>query len=262
VAARLRAAGCVYAEDEARLLVEATRNESELERAVRRRERGEPLEVIVGWAEFCGLRIGVDAGVFVPRQRTALLVDVAVAGLPADRPGLTLDLCCGSGALGLAVAARASIDLIAAELDPGAVACASRNLKGVGEVFAGDLFEAVPIRYRGLIDVILANAPYVPTADIDLMPPEARLHEPRTALDGGADGLDLHRRIITGAASWLAPGGRLLIEVAERQVPAATDLMIAGRLRPEVHRDSARDALVVVGRHGRGLPPRTPARCI
>ena len=184
---------------------------------MRRREAGEPLEVIVGWADFCGLRVAVDPGVFVPRQRTALLVELAAEGLPVDRPARVLDLCCGTGALGLALAARADVELFAADVDPVAVACARRNLAGVGEVFAGDLYAALPAALRGRLDVVLANAPYVPTDGIALMPPEARLHEPRSALDGGDDGLAVHRRIVADAADWLAPGGRLLIEVAERQ---------------------------------------------
>lgn len=251
----------MFAEDEARLLIESSSSPAELEQRVRRREAGEPLEVIVGWADFCGLRVAVDPGVFVPRQRSALLVDLAAAGLPADRRpaagfpadrrALVLDLCCGTGALGLALASRVDIDLVAAEVDPVAAACARRNLAGVGEVFAGDLFDALPASLRLRVDVILANAPYVPTDEIALMPPEARLHEPRAALDGGDDGLAIHRRIAAAAADWLAPGGRLLIEVAERQVEPAAALLRAGGLRPEVHRDhDERDAIALVGLRG------------
>jgi release factor glutamine methyltransferase len=237
----------VFAEDEARLLIESSTSPAELEQRVRRREAGEPLEVIVGWADFCGLRVAVDPGVFVPRQRSALVVDVAAAGLPAGRRALVLDLCCGTGALGLALASRAEVDLVATEVDPAAVACARRNLAGVGEVFAGDLFDPLPASLRFRVDVILANAPYVPTAEIALMPPEARLHEPRSALDGGDDGLAIHRRIAAAASDWLAPGGRLLIEVAERQVDQACRLLRGGGLRVEVHRDDERDAIAVVG---------------
>ncbi len=250
---RLRAAGCVFAEDEAVLLFEASDSPADLESRLRRREAGEPLEVIVGWAEFCGLRVVVVPGVFVPRRRTALLVELAASGLPAARRALVLDLCCGTGALGLALAARVSIDLVAADVDPTAVACARRNLAGIGEVFEGDLFAALPGRGSGQFDVILANAPYVPTGDIDLMPPEARLHEPVTALDGGDDGLAIHRRIVAAARSWLAPGGRLLIEVAERQVEPAIHLIEAAGLAPQVGRDDEREAIgIVATRRARG----------
>jgi release factor glutamine methyltransferase len=247
VVRRLRAAGCVFAEDEAGLLLEAAVSPEDLESRLRRREAGEPLEVILGWAEFCGLRVAVDPGVFVPRQRTALMVDLAAGGLSPSRRAVVLDLCCGTGALGLALAARADLDLVAADLDPRAVACARRNLVGVGQVFQGDLFAALPERLRGRLDVVLANAPYVPTDDIALMPPEARLHEPRTALDGGADGLAIHRRIASEAPGWLASGGRLLIEVAERQVAAALEAMETAGLVAGVHRDEERDAIAIVG---------------
>lgn len=205
------------------------------------------MEVILGWVEFCGLRVAVDPGVFVPRQRTALLVDLAADRLPSTRRAVVLDLCCGTGALGLALAARADIDLVAAELDPRAVGCARRNLLGVGEVFEGDLFAALPDGLRGRVDIVLANAPYVPTDDIALMPPEARLHEPRIALDGGGDGLAIHRRIAAQAPDWLTPGGRLLIEVAERQVAAAVETMESAGLAAQVCRDEERDAIAVVG---------------
>jgi release factor glutamine methyltransferase len=237
----------VYAEDEARLLIESSASEDELERAVARREAGEPLEVIVGWAEFCGLRVSIEPGVFVPRQRSALLVDLALEDLPADRLPLVLDLCCGSGALGLALAARIECELVATELDPAAVSCAGRNLAGRGRVYAGDLFDAVPTGLRGRFAVILANAPYVPSGEIALMPPEARDHEPLVALDGGADGLAVHRRIAAAAPDWLAPGGRLLIEVAEPQVDGALAMMSAAGLAAEVRHDDDRESIAVVG---------------
>src|SRR3954462_3557379 len=102
VVARLRAAGCVFAEDEARLLLAGAAPDA-LDALVARRVAGEPLEPLLGWAEFCGLRVAVAPGVFVPRRRTEALVEEAVA---LFRPGaVVVDLCCGSGALGLAVAA-------------------------------------------------------------------------------------------------------------------------------------------------------------
>jgi release factor glutamine methyltransferase len=260
VVRRLRGAGCVFAVDVAALLLAGAFSAADLESRLRRRETGEPLEVILGWADFCGLRVAVDPGVFVPRQRTTLLVDLAAELLPADRPAVVLDLCCGTGALGIALAARADIELVAAELDPRAVACARRNLAGIGEVFESDLFAALPDRLRGQVDIVLANAPYVPTDDIALMPPEARLHEPRVALDGGEDGLTIHRRIAAQAPDWLAPGGRLLIEVADRQVARAVEAMGAAGLVAQVCRDEERGAIAVVGlrvRRGKTAPSTT-----
>ena len=104
----------------------------------------------------------------------------------------------------------------AADVDPAAVACARRNLP---PVYQGDLYAALPERLRGRVDLLVVNAPYVPTAAIATMPPEARDHEPRVALDGGADGLDVQRRVAADAPAWLRPGGALLIETGADQAP-------------------------------------------
>ena len=250
VVARLRAAGCVFAEDEARLLAAAALSPAELEQMVRRRVAGLPLEHVLGWAEFAGLRIGVAPGVFVPRPRSELLVAEAVALLRglADPP-VVVDLCCGCGALGLAVAcAVPAIELHAADIDPGAVACARGNLAGLGDVYEGDLYDALPRCLRGRVDVLLANVPYVPTDAIPLLPAEAREHEPRTALDGGPDGLDVLRRVASAAPGWLAPGGHLLSETSERQASAALAVLEAAGLRPRVIRSEELDATAVAGR--------------
>jgi release factor glutamine methyltransferase len=213
----LRAAGCVFAEDEAALLRGEARTRGHLELMVARRVRGEPLEQVVGWAEFCGLRVAVAPGVFVPRRRTALLVDLATDHLLGRPERVVVDLCCGTGAIGLAIAERVeSVDLHAADLDPAAVACARRNL-GEDRVHEGDLYDALPAALAGRVDVLVVNAPYVPADEIALMPPEARDHEHRVALDGGSDGLDLHRRVAAGAPDWLSPGGVLLIETSVEQ---------------------------------------------
>jgi release factor glutamine methyltransferase len=247
VVLRLRAAGCVFAEDEGRLLVADASSPAELEALVERRVAGEPLEHVLGWAEFCGLRISVGPGVFVPRRRTEVLVESAVS---RARPGaVVVDLCCGSGALGLAVATSvADVELYAADVDPAAVACAADNIARLGgRAYAGDLFEALPAELRGRVDLLLANVPYVPSDAIALMPPEARLHEARVALDGGADGLDVARRVIADAPSWLSPGGSLLFETSEDQAPAAVATVAQAGLAPRVVTDDDRGATVVVG---------------
>ncbi|QIX28389.1 putative protein N(5)-glutamine methyltransferase [Nocardioides sp. JQ2195] len=246
--ARLRAAGCVYAEEEAAVLLEAADEGGDLEALVGRRVAGDPLEHVVGWAEFCGLRVGVSDGVFVPRRRTEELVDRAV--LLAPRAGVVVDLCCGTGALGLAFAARVEIDeLHAVDVEPRAVACARRNFEAwsrpAGSVHEGDLFEALPDDLRGRVDVLLANTPYVPTEEIALLPGEARDHEPTVTLDGGEDGLDVARRVVDGAREWLAPGGWVFIEASDRQsstlrehmerrglTASIRDSVVAGNRRP------------------------------
>jgi release factor glutamine methyltransferase len=246
VVARLRAAGCVFAEEEAAVLLGSATGDDELEAMLVRREAGEPLEVIVGWAEFRGRRVAVAPGVFVPRRRSELLVSSAVA---LTRPGsIVVELCCGVAAIAAAIAAEVpGADVYAADIDPAEVAVAERNL-APHRVFVGDLYDALPARLAGRIDVLVANAPYVPTAEIATMPPEAREHEPLVALDGGPDGLDLQRRITADARAWLAPGGALLIETSERQAPATADAMRAAGLDPRIVRDDELDATAVIGR--------------
>jgi release factor glutamine methyltransferase len=245
VVTALRAAGCVFAEDEAALLLAAAEHPDRLDALVARRVAGEPLEHLLGWAEFCGLRIAVAPGVFVPRRRTEALVEQAVAG---TRPGsVVVDLCCGSGAVGAAISAAVpGIELHAADVDPVAVACARRNLAGA-RVHQGDLFAALPAGLRNRIDVLTANAPYVPTPAIGLLPPEARDHEPAVALDGGDDGLAVLRRIVTAAPDWLAPGGSLLFETGTAQAADAVAAVRAAGLEPLVVEDGERGATVVVG---------------
>jgi release factor glutamine methyltransferase len=247
IVARLRAAGCVYAEDEAALLIEAAQTPIELEAMVVRRVAGLPLEQVLGWAEFCGLRIGVEADVFVPRRRTGLLVREAV--LVASANPVILDLCCGSGAVGAALASRLiRTELYAADLHPAAVRCATRNLTSYdGQVFEGDLYGPLPPSLRGRVDLLVVNAPYVPTQAIALMPPEARDHEPHVTLDGGPDGLDLHRRVIAEAPDWLSPAGHLLVETSLRQAPHTAQLMMDAGLTARLVTDDALDGTVAVG---------------
>jgi release factor glutamine methyltransferase len=239
----LRNAGCVFAEDEASLLVEAASDATQLAQLVARRVAGEPLEHVVGWAEFRGLRIAVEPGVFVPRRRTEFLVQQAVSVVT---PGaVVVDLCCGSGAIGAALAAAVPVQLYAADVDPASVRCARRNVRG--QVFEGDLFEPLPGELRGRVDVLLANVPYVPSEAIGTMPPEARLHEPRVALDGGADGLDVLRRVAREAPAWLAPGGHLFVETSERQAPQAVETFAGAGLTPEVFNSEDVGATVIRG---------------
>ncbi|MCG6494017.1 putative protein N(5)-glutamine methyltransferase [Kitasatospora sp. A2-31] len=250
VASRLRAAGCVFAEDEARILLAAAATPAELAAMVRSRAVGRPLEHVVGWAEFAGLRIAVDPGVFVPRRRSEFLVRTAAGLTPGLTPGgaLVVDLCCGSGALAAALAAQVGhpVEVYASDVDAAAVDCARRNLAGIGgRVLRSDLFAELPAELRGRVHVLLANVPYVPTADIALLPAEARLHEALPALDGGADGLDVLRRVAGEAPQWLAPGGSLLFETSERQAPEALAVVAAAGLDAALSSCEDLDATVV-----------------
>ncbi|MFI6576042.1 putative protein N(5)-glutamine methyltransferase [Nocardiopsis sp. NPDC050513] len=243
---RLRAAGCVFAEDEAHLLATTAHTPDQLAAMTDRRCAGTPLEHVLGWARFCGMRIAVDPGVFVPRPRTEHLAHHAATLLPPH--GTAVDLCCGTGALGAHLArTHPGLTLHAADIDPASVACARRNLPG-HHVHHGDLFTALPHRLRGHIDVLVANVPYVPTDQIALLPPEARDHEARHALDGGPDGLDLARRVAADARHWLAPAGHLLIEVNDHQLPQASAAFTRGGLTPQAVTCPRTDATILVGR--------------
>lgn len=255
----LRHAGCVFAEDEAALLLEAAAGDAaRLSDLVAQRVSGTPLEYLLGWVEFRGVRVGVRPGVFVPRQRTAFLVEQAVAGVaPGTARTCVVDLCCGCGALGLTAATElgakgCDVELVAADIDPVAVACARENLAPMGApVFGGDLFDALPADLRGRIDVLLANTPYVPSARVADLPPEAREHEPLVALDGGADGLDVFRRVVEGAARWLAPGGSVLVEIGTGQVDTASAVVVEHGLVPRVEHSEEYYATVVIGTRAR-----------
>jgi release factor glutamine methyltransferase len=264
IVTRLRAAGCVFAEDEARLLLATAKTPADLAAMVDRRAMGFPLEHVLGWAEFCGLPIAVSDGVFVPRRRSEFLVRralaVAAGAMTADagppdpsRPGerrlVIVDLCCGSGAIGVALAtALRGVDLHAADIEPAAVACARVNVGKVGgHVYQGDLYEPLPPPLRGRVDLLVVNAPYVPTSDIAFMPPEARLHEPGIALDGGSDGVALHRRVAAGAPDWLAADGHLLIETSVGQAGLTAAAVTASGLIATVASDDDMEATVVIG---------------
>jgi release factor glutamine methyltransferase len=219
---------------------------AELDAMVSRRAAGEPLEQVIGWAEFCGLRIAVAPGVFVPRRRTEFLVRQAVALAPPR--AVIVDLCCGAGAIGAALAAAVErAEVYAADIEPAAVRCARQNLPA-GRVYSGDLYEPLPAGLRGRVQILAANVPYVPTAEIGYLPPEARVHEPATALDGGQDGLDVLRRVAAGAPAWLAPGGHLLSETSERQAQLAEEVLAAAGLTARVVSSVDEDATVVIGR--------------
>lgn len=239
---QLRAAGCVFAEDEAALLIAHEPDAVARDALVARRVAGEPLETILGWVAFAGLRLDVAPGVFVPRVRTELLARLAIDALP---PGGTLvDLCCGVGAIAAAVAHnRPDVRVIAVDLDPASIAVAARNLARYG---ATALVSDMDAGITSPADVVTACPPYVPTAEIAFMPAEARDFEPRAALDGGDDGTDLQAAVFLAAARLLRPGGVAIVETSENQAERTAQRAVEAGLLPGVGRDDVLGATVIV----------------
>jgi release factor glutamine methyltransferase len=239
----LAAAGCVSAAAEADWLLEEAADEPALRAMVARRAAGEPLQYVIGWAPFGRLRLAVGPGVFVPRPETEGLADRAATRLRAAGPSpVAVDLCAGSGAIACFLAAEVpGARVLATELDPGALAWARGNAERSGvELLAGDLDDPLPAELAGQVDVLCANVPYVPTAAIATLPTDVRDHEPRLALDGGPDGLDVLRRLAPRTGHWLAPGGAFLCEIGEDQAEAATAVLeAAGLAGVAVHPDLA-----------------------
>jgi release factor glutamine methyltransferase len=221
VTARLVAAGCVAADQEAEAILAAAPDDATLEEWVARREQGEPLAWITGTVRFCGRDLRVDPGVFVPRIQTEELARRA-GRLLADGGRHAADLCTGAGAVAAHLAAEVpGASVVGVDVDPVAVACARRN--GVCAV-CGEL--GAPLR-TGAFDVVTAVAPYVPTDDLRLLPADVLRYEPRAALDGGPDGLETVRRVVREAARLLRAGGWLLIEVGGDQDRALEPMLTA-----------------------------------
>lgn len=268
--------------------MEAADTFSELLHMVDRRVKGYPLEPIVGWAQFYGHKMIVRPGVFVPRKRSELLVQRGLRAL-ADRPVMNvtqriLDLCCGSGAVAAAIARELSLpaidgaidgainvslegaqqeisdrsvdgasgwEMYAADVDQASVDCAAENLApSSGQVYCGDLFDPLPHTLRGTFALIVANAPYVPTAAIAFMPQEARLHEPEAALNGGRDGLDLHRSIAAQAPLWLERGAFLMLESSVGQAAATASILAEHGFSTAICSNTELGGTVVTGRLG------------
>jgi release factor glutamine methyltransferase len=199
---------------------------------IERRARREPLQYLLGWEDFHGLRLAVTPDVLVPRPETEGLVEWALEVLAGRPDPVIADLGTGSGAIACALAsALPGAEVLAVEVAAGALAVASRNVRELGlsarvRLLAGDLFAPLGSLSASL-DLVVANPPYLPSAVIASLPPEVSRHEPRAALDGGPDGLGVIRRIVAGAPPVLKPGGWLLMEIGEEQAGPLASLMAA-----------------------------------
>ena len=220
LAGLLWAAGFVAAEEEAtELMARAAGDAGLLDLLVRRRLTGEPLAWITGTVSFCGLPICVDPGVYVPRWQSEPLARRATARLPANGTGV--DLCTGTGAIAKTMSAhRPNARVVATDIDGRAVACASAN--GV-EAYRGDLFAPLPRLLEGRVDVVVAVVPYVPSAALQFLPRDTLAFESPLSYDGGNDGTDLLRRVLSEGPRFLRPGGALLLELGGEQATAIDD---------------------------------------
>ncbi len=223
-----------------RLDTDTRLDEDTLRAYVRLREKRlqrQPLQYLLGVQPFLGRDFYVDERVLIPRPETELLAERAIAWLKTRDNPAALDLCCGSGCIGISLALEVPKARVhAADLSAGALAVTSRNAETLGAALAlrqGDLFAAVEdMRF----DLIISNPPYIPTADCQTLQAEV-MQEPGMALDGGADGYAFYRRIAREAPSHLHPGGLVLLEVGFDQAGTVAALMAANGFRASIHKD-------------------------
>lgn len=241
-------AGCIAAREEADELLDAAAGDpGVLDHLVTRRLKGEPIAWLTGAVSFCGVRLSVAPGVYVPRWQTEPLARRAVTLLPLA--GVAVDLCTGAGAVAAVLAAAVpTARVLATELDPNAVRSARSN--GV-EVFEGWLDDPLPQELQGRVDVLTAVVPYVPTGSLPLLPSDVQTFEPRPALDGGIDGMDLLAEVARRSPSWLSPGGRVLLELGGDQAdPMGQLLHELGFEGLDVMSDENGDARAICARLG------------
>ena len=226
MARRLREAGFVAADEEAEALAACSRGDPDLlATLVDRRLTGEPLAWIIGHTSFCGREVRIDPGVYVPRRQSEPLARRAARRLPEG--GTAIDVCTGSGAVSVVLAASCpTARVVATDRDPRAIDCAVAN--GV-EAYRGDLFSPVPPALRGAVDVVVGVVPYVPTASLRMLQRDTLRFESDRSYDGGPDGVRLLRRVVAESPRFLRPGGALLLELGGDQADLlADDLALAG----------------------------------
>ncbi|MEZ4220110.1 MAG: peptide chain release factor N(5)-glutamine methyltransferase [Polyangiaceae bacterium] len=251
----------VLALDRIQLILQRSRplNGDELSRFrdhIKRRRRGEPLFYILGRREFFGHSFRVTAAVLIPRPDSEVLVETALARTQSrSMYGNLLDLCTGSGCIAVAFAKqRRTWRVLATDISEAALEVARHNVLRLGvvhqvELRAGDLFRAVPAGRR--FDAIVANPPYIPGADVEALDVGIREFEPKLALSGGDDGLDVLRRIVRDAPSFLLPSGSLSLEIQFDQGEAVSALLReSGFEDVQVHRDLGQRDRVVSGTLG------------
>jgi release factor glutamine methyltransferase len=194
---------------------------------VRRRARGEPLQTLIGTVEFYSRTFKVEAGVFIPRPETERLVEIATRLLtPPDRRWLApraVEIGAGAGVVACSLAAEIPrLEVWATDRNPRAVELSRRNAERLGTAerthfVCGNLFEPLPDRLRGGVDLLVGNPPYIRSDEIATLAVEVARYDPREALDGGRDGLDFYRRLAAELRYWLRPGAAIALEIGADQ---------------------------------------------
>ncbi len=242
---------------------------AELERfreLLRRRGAGEPLQTLIGEQEFYSRPFRVEPGVFIPRPETETLVERCVALLTEGTSRLiapvALDLCCGSGVVGLSLAAEIpALSVWATDVNPAAVRLTEANAHRLGVAprvtcLAGHLADPLPARLLGQVDLLASNPPYVRRDEIDGLPVEVSRHDPREALDGGPDGLGFYRALGALGRRWLRPDGWLAVEIGADQDAAVCEILERGGWAdPAMTRDLAGRPRVVTARRAPEADP-------
>lgn len=242
----LARAGCISPVEEADALLEAAGGDPfALAAMLERRIGGEPLPWITGSIRFCGLDVRVAPGVYVPRWQTEPLARLAASLLPPA--GVAIDLCTGAGAVAMVLASAApAARVFATDVDALAVACARSN--GV-DAYEGVLDEPLATALEGVVDVLTAVPPYVPSGELRLLPRDVQAHEPMSALDGGPDGTEVLAEVVRRSPRWLRPGGALVLELGSDQADLLAPVLgEAGFNTPEILRDPEDDARGIVAR--------------
>ena len=194
---------------------------------VARRANREPLQYIIGMQGFLDLALQVKPGVLIPRYDTEVVAESACEVFKEKKGDTVLEIGCGSGAIGIALAKKVGAKVTAVDINPDACELTKENAQRNGvkmDVLCGDLFE--PIKKKKY-HMIISNPPYIKTADIEGLMPEVRDHEPREALDGGEDGLEFYRRIAAGAADHLKKDGILVLEIGDDQAAQVAAILTA-----------------------------------
>ncbi len=230
---------------------------------VRRRAAGQPLQTILGETEFYSRAFKVEPGVFIPRPETERLVEIAAALVaPGDRSLLepvAVEIGTGTGVIAVSLALEVPrLAVWATDLNPAAVDLARRNahrhgVDGRVTVLEGSRYTPLPARLKGGVDLLVSNPPYIASAEIENLEREVAEHDPRLALDGGADGLVFYRALAAGLGPWLRPGGHLAVEIGADQGQAVPAIFAAsGITELQVHKDYADRDRIVTGRRPAG----------